>query len=636
MQYPRIKVTGYNVLDHDGKRYEVLRDLIVREYDRLLVRANSDYEVDENFTRRSDGTDMLFRSNGELIVHFIDGTRITTGYKIEEEPLICDWTADEFQRYFGSIKLYEHGDELFEVNSRSNNSNNKDNSNELWQEEPLNENGRYENEMTRILIADGFVSVLLTCLFEHKNYASVSYDQSAVSCTLSMPADLRVSISRRGHYEVWAPGEVNLKIESDKLIFSSEMCATCAGRSTSVYNFYRRFEPIASTIFTSSDLFGNVFEVKSDGTTSYRGKSRERPSRKFDFNENDLDDVETSEGEYEEYEKEKEEEEENVEKSVGPRKHYNHMSDHEKYCQEYEIYLKQANPRYRIFSMNRDLTGYEYLHRSVRHREKMVVVLNKKASAIAHPVCVHRSNLYRLITFTPLETELRSKALLQSYQIPKVKPTNSDRRDLLRSTYSIPYDWLFPFGRNGHGICSDTYDMPLAKTIERRPPRTLRLRILHGFKEPDRNAIIDLQKAMACYWRYLLDNVDECRRYTPGEECVLSELEDDYKTWKDNIREFALGIRTNIDVATYVDSLQRCQIKESPTKAEHTSSRLKDLKESKRTNEIQLEWYKRCWREQIILPYFKNVVGMCFLLIIDCLDRTISIIEEKEKEEEEQ
>nr|XP_050852300.1 uncharacterized protein LOC127064788 [Vespula vulgaris] len=320
---------------------------------------------------------MLFRSNGELIVHFTDGTRITTGYKIEEQPLICDWTVEEFQRYFGSIKLYEHGDELFQGNSRSNNSNNENNDNELWQEEPLNGNGRYENEMTRILIADGFVSVLLTCLLEHKNYASVSYDQSAVSCTLSMPADLRVSISRRGHYEVWAPGEVNLKI-------------------------------------------------------------------------------------------------------------------------------------------------------------------------------------------------------------PKVKPTNSDRRDLLRSTYSIPYDWLFPFGRNGHGICSDTYDMPLAKTIERRPPRTLRLRILHGFKEPDRNAIIDLQKAMARYWRYLLDNVDECRRYFPVEESVLSELEDDYKTWKDNIREFALGIRTNIDVATYVDSLQRCRVKESPRKAEHTSKRLEDLLESRK------------------------------------------------------
>ncbi|KAI4504349.1 hypothetical protein M0802_000820 [Mischocyttarus mexicanus] len=597
----------------------------------------------------------------------IDGTRITTGYKIEEQPLICDWTRDEFERYFGSIKLYEQDDRLFQVNSRSNNSNNdedgteviedEDNNNNdddkelLWQqEEPLNEEDRYKDEMTRILIADSFVSVLLTSLIEHKNYASVSYDQSAVSCTLSMPADLRVSISRRGHYEVSAPGKVNLKIESDKLIFSSEMCATCAGRSTSVYNFYsRRSEPIASTIFTSNDLFGNVFEVKSDGTTSYRCKSRERPSRKFDFNENSSDDVATSKRDYQEYQEEEEEGqgeeefeevEENNEKEeeFWKRKHYNRMNDHGKYCQEHKLLSKHDLIRYRIFSINRNLDAYEYHHRSIRHQEEMIVLLNKEATtAIFPPVSINRSYLHHLITFVPLETELRSKALLQSHQIPKVKPTNADRRDLVRSTYSIPYDWLFPFGRNGHGICSDTYDMPLAKTTKRRPPRTLRLRILHGFKEPDRNAIIDLQRAMAFYWRYLVDNIDECQRSFYVYDGVQPKLEeDDYRTWKDNIREFALGIRTNIDVATYVDSLQRCREKVCLPKAEPTSTKLLELLKFRKKNEIQLEWHKRCIRENIILPYFENVVGTCFLLIINCFDQAILIIDKKKKEEEEE
>ncbi|XP_032673617.1 uncharacterized protein LOC116845251 [Odontomachus brunneus] len=51
---------------------------------------------------------------------------------------------------------------------------------------------------------------------EHKDYATVSYDQSAVTCTLSMPGDLRVSISGRGHYEVSMGSEVNLKVTSGK------------------------------------------------------------------------------------------------------------------------------------------------------------------------------------------------------------------------------------------------------------------------------------------------------------------------------------------------------------------------------------------------------------------------------------
>lgn len=60
----------YSVVNYDGRCYEVLNDLLVSEHDRLLVRTVSDYEVNEIFTRRTDGTDMLFRLNGELVVTF--------------------------------------------------------------------------------------------------------------------------------------------------------------------------------------------------------------------------------------------------------------------------------------------------------------------------------------------------------------------------------------------------------------------------------------------------------------------------------------------------------------------------------------------------------------------------------------
>lgn len=73
-------------------------------------------------------------------------------------------------------------------------------------------NTEHEEKIAELLITDSFVSVLLTCRIEHKNYATVSYDQLAVSCTLSMPDDLRVSISRGGDYEVSMEGGVNLKV----------------------------------------------------------------------------------------------------------------------------------------------------------------------------------------------------------------------------------------------------------------------------------------------------------------------------------------------------------------------------------------------------------------------------------------
>lgn len=65
-----VKVSRYIVLNDDGGLYEVLDDLIVSEQHRLLVRIASDYEVDEKFTRRADGTNMLLNSDGELIVRY--------------------------------------------------------------------------------------------------------------------------------------------------------------------------------------------------------------------------------------------------------------------------------------------------------------------------------------------------------------------------------------------------------------------------------------------------------------------------------------------------------------------------------------------------------------------------------------
>ncbi|XP_043256108.1 uncharacterized protein LOC122399474 [Colletes gigas] len=204
---------------------------------------------------------------------------------IEKEPVMCDWTEEEILRYFTSAGTEGEG-EGFEGASSSNLK--------FHEEASSRQFAEYDEDITGILIADSFVSVLLTCRAEHKNYATVFYDQSAVSCTLSMPEDLRVSISRRGHYKVSMADGVNLK---------------------------------------------------------------ER----------------------------------------------------------------------------------------------------------------------------------------------KLRPTNFDRRDLIRSTYSIPYDWLFPFGKNGDGIWENTNDLPLM-TDEMIVPKLLNVRVLYSFKEPSGNAVIDIQRALGRYW----------------------------------------------------------------------------------------------------------------------------------------
>ncbi|XP_033321458.2 uncharacterized protein LOC117217747 [Megalopta genalis] len=214
-----------------------------------------------------------------------------TGYTVENEPATCDWTDEEVLRYFTSRmwdveqeEEEEENDEDYIDGSFSNLKSHGEASSE-----PVH------RDIGEILIADSFVSVLLTCRAEHKNYATVFYDQSAVSCTLSMPDDLRVSISRSGHYKVSMADGVNLK--------------EC-----------------------------------------------------------------------------------------------------------------------------------------------------------------------------------------------KVRPTNFDRTDLIRSTYAIPYDWLFPFGRKGNGIWKNTHDQPFRCETDNSMPKLLELRVLYGFKKPGENAVINIQRALGRYW----------------------------------------------------------------------------------------------------------------------------------------
>lgn len=125
---------------------------------------------------------------------------------VEEQLVTCEWSEDEI-RNFGPAGDKEHDDVAANVAS------------EGGAEFPYREDAPvaslidHRGRPTReSIVTDGFVSILLTFRMEHKDYATVSYDQSAVMCTLSMPDDLCVSISGRGRYEVSMGGEVNLKV----------------------------------------------------------------------------------------------------------------------------------------------------------------------------------------------------------------------------------------------------------------------------------------------------------------------------------------------------------------------------------------------------------------------------------------
>lgn len=168
----------------------------------------------------------------------------------------------------------------------------------------------------------------------------------------------------------------------------SKVCTTCGGRSISTYKFPESAEAGSRTILTTIDIVGNVLEVKSDGTTRYH-----REGRKYECNGDVLENIE---------EKRSNEEDANSEARFHCK--------HERYCEKLKF---PARSQYRIFAMNRDLTACEYLHRSVRREQEVAAVFDDETSMIQYPIS-RRPELRRLITFVPMEPELRSKEI--SYQ----------------------------------------------------------------------------------------------------------------------------------------------------------------------------------------------------------------------------
>ncbi|EFN84510.1 hypothetical protein EAI_07335 [Harpegnathos saltator] len=550
------EVLRYSVVNYDGRRYEVLNDLVVSERDRLLVRTASDYEVNEISVRRADGTDTLFRFNGDLVVTFPDGTRIISGCTIEEQPVTCEWSEDELRRYFGSAGAEERDNGVA--------SHREDSPAASLVKQ------RRERPARGSIANDGFVSILLTFRMEHEDYATVSYDQSTIGCILSMPDDLRVSISPRGHYEVSMGAEVNLKVRDDSAVLSKE-CATCGGRSMSTFEFNEFADAAPRTILTTIDILGNLLEIKSDGATRYHRADCEHDGGVHVERGEDRRNNEKEDEEEEEEEEEKEEERAEVVNS-GAR----FCCKHQRYCEKLGF---PARSQYRIFAMNRDLTAYEYLHRSVRREQEVAAVFDDGTSMIQYPIS-RRPELRRLITFVPVELELRSKEISYHRQVTSAERTDYDGIELRRSTCSFPYNWLFPFGKGGRAVLSTKrrQNEVSARQNEQPLPKLLRVRVFFGIKETDGSVLIDIQRAMGRYWISVFRDGDKCRLFYATGGSRPGQVENDYESSENGLplRELALGLKASIDVQTYVEGLQGKLIKVS-TGARRQSSRLAEL-----------------------------------------------------------
>lgn len=121
----------------------------------------------------------------------------------------------------------------------------------------------------------------------------------------------------------------------------------------------------------------------------------------------------------------------------------------------------------------------------------------------------------------------------------------------------------------------------------------------------------------------MLRDGDKCQLFYATGSSRPCEVENDYRSSENGLRELAVGVKGSIDVETYVRSLQGKLIKVS-TKAPRQSSRLAELRRQRSLIKEEYEWYKQCMKKRIIVPYFGNIADSCYFLIKNHVDEAVS------------
>lgn len=216
--------------------------------------------------------------------------------------MITDWSNNEFERFFTNSQKSKPDEEV--TLSRFNNVS--------WPAASQSSSRPFatSQDRMRILLADAFVSVVMTCCMEHECYATVAYNQADKSCQLSMPDQVIIAMSAEGLFDLSIGSNIKLRIREDNLTFSANISHDGDQRvSKTMYNFARPEtygNDSGRILLVTRDSRENVFTVHSDGSVTRDSDSDVSPS-------------------------------------------------------------KSPSRQCRLFAMNRDFTAHEYLHKSKRN-----------------------------------------------------------------------------------------------------------------------------------------------------------------------------------------------------------------------------------------------------------------------------
>ena len=178
----------------------------------------------------------------------------------------------------------------------------------------------------------------------------------------------------------------DFQIQENNLTLSAKACSSCNTRTTTFYEFRypgsgNGVDLSNGSVLTTADMFGNIFTVKYDGTSSYESKTKLFCGcERGDGAKSCLDEYSSSESEKKEVEE--------PEQKKGTKPFHTEVV---------------SRRRCRIFAMNRDLTANEYIHRSEKLQHEKRILDDDKSSLVFYPVPRQADLLYQL-SFFPVKS----------------------------------------------------------------------------------------------------------------------------------------------------------------------------------------------------------------------------------------
>ena len=120
----------------------------------------------------------------------------------------------------------------------------------------------------------------------------------------------------------------------------------------------------------------------------------------------------------------------------------------------------------------------------------------------------------------------------------------------------------------------------------------------------------------------MINKFDEYHTYSPTDDRSTSE-----RKLEDTLRNISLGIQKTIEIETYCQGLLKTYSKMEKRKVPivHLQRKVDQTGDEI----VNYEWYRQCMREKILIPYFTNITGVCFLWVIECEKQAMNLIEVK-------